>query len=348
MFGFEQEMEDAIYSVRHGSITESEDVMHPDIRYNFYRTMNDEVYLMDNEVINRFRYKPELQGLMGEPGCFIIKTVYYKSLNVDCINKYINLYISLGYSNNNNNEYINKLNEMKKEYRFNANVRLIYFVSEKLIKEHGVVAVDNFTVIKDLDEYSKKEKKRKDDTGAIIKLFQVDFLTPNESTVVKISEDLDVKIPIIKNTELVEGLYLKIDDKVHRLNKFVGDIASDLKGKVTEMTNYTKDKLEKALDEEINVKREIRKIAYEKYRNIIDLTKMEIKFKNDLETTKYKNELDRTSLEHKVAIERATAEHKGRIDESKLSAELALKELKYEEQQTSSAFGFIKDVLKLL
>ena len=348
MFDIEKEINDSVYSVRYGNIVENEDIIYPDIRYNFYRTIEDEIYLMDNEVINRFRYKPELQILMEEKGCYIIKTVYYKAIDVDCLNKYINLYISLGYSNNSNNEYINKLKEMKEEYRFNANIRLIYFISEKIINQHSILDVDNFTIIKNLDEYISSRNSNKVDSGAIIKLFSVDFITSKDSAVINISDDLDIKIPILKNTDLPEGFYIKINDKIHRLNKFIGDVNNELKTTVNNISSYTKDKLEKSLNEEISIKREIRKIAYEKYRNIIDLTKMEIKFKNDLETLKYKNELDKASLEHKVSIERAAAEHKSRLDESKLSAELELKELKYEDQQTSSAFGFIRDVLRLL
>ena len=348
MFDLEQEVGDVIYSMRHGSIVENEDVIHPDIRYNFYRTMNKEAYIVDNEVVTRFRYKPEMQGLVGEPGCFIVKTIYYKAIDIDTLNKYIDFYIALGYSSNNNNEYINKLNQMKEEYRFNANIRLIYFVSEKLLKEHEVIEVDNFTIIKDLQNYATRKQSSKENVGTMIKLFYVDFITPNDNKVINISEDLDIKVPVIKNTDLVEGFYLKVNGKVHRLNKFIGDVKKDLENTVNNINDYAKEKIEKSLNEEVAIKREIRKIAYEKYRNIIDLTKMEIKFKNELETTKYKNELDKASLEHKVSLERASLEHKSKMDESRLNSELALKEMKYQEQQTSSAFGFIRDVLKLL
>ena len=359
MFDTEEEINDTVYSIRHGSIVENEDVVHPDIRYNFYRTMEDEIHLIDNEVISRFRYKPELKILMEERGCYIIKTIYYKAIDVDCLNKYINLYISLGYSNNSNNEYINKLKEMKEEYRFNANIRLIYFVSEKLINQHRIIDVDNFTILKDIGEYASMKNKSNTNLGATIKLFSVDFVTPKDNTIVNISDDLDIKIPIVKNTDLAEGFYIKIDDTVHRLNKFIGDVGNELKTTVNNVASYAKEKLEKSLNDEVNIKREIRKIAYEKYRNIIDLTKMEIKFKNDLETLKYKNDLDKTSLEHKISLERESLAHKNRLEESKAmreaelfeakhSAEMELKDLKYADQQTSSAFGFIRDVLRLL
>jgi len=338
MFDTEMVNDDTLYSYRGSNISENEDVVYPNIRYNFYRTSDSEIYLMDNDLVHMFMYKPEMNKILPDKGYFIIKTIYYKGIDIDTIDKFISLYIKLGYSNTNNNEYINKLTEIKENYRFNANIRLIYFIPEKVVNEYKVFNVDSFIIIKDINEYGNKQSKiNSNDLGLPIKLFYVDFITPSDSKIIQIDEKVKLRIPIVKNKDLPEGLYLDTDGKEHRLNRFLGDLSDDISTTSNKLASFTKDRLESKVNDEINLKKEIRKIAYEKYRDIIDLTKMEIKFNNDIKTLEYTNDLSLAKAEKDVEL-----------SERKLTHEIKLKEMRAEEQQVSSAFGFIKDVLKLL
>jgi len=85
--------------------------------------------------------------------------------------------------------------------------------------------------------------------------------------------------------------------------------------------------------EEIGIKKDLRKIAYEKYRNMLDLIAMLMKADNDVTIAEYKLKSD----SYKLAMEKVKTEKEM----------LAIQE-KYRNQEFSTILSFVKDIFKFI
>jgi len=324
------------------NISEIEDVIQPSIRYNFYRTSDIKAYAFDNDIVNVFKPKYSFNAIFQEKGFYIIKTIYYKNLDIDTIKEILDFYIGLGYKFNGNNFYIETLEKHIENFNPNLNIRLVYFISEDLIKKYSIIPIDNFIITDNLrkvieDREVRDVRKEIEEKGLVCRLFYVDNMTNKPVKKIKINDKIKLDVPVIRDTDNSEGLHMAVGKNEFSLNKFIGDVRDS----ITEVS----DKLATAVDDIVNTKvtddltlrKEIRKIAYEKYKDIIELVKLDTKFKNEKELLKFKSNLERSKYEEEARLmrEKAMYEHQAR-------------EFKYEQQQTSSLLGFARDILKLL
>ena len=343
LFDKEEYYKDNIYSnsVR-ANLSEVEDAIKPDTRYNFYRTTVDKAYLFDGDVAIPFRYNLNMNGLFSEKGYFIVKTVYYKGLDVTTIEEIVEFYVALGYKHNANNKYIEVIEEQKAEYKFDLNLRVIHFVSERLLEDSGVIDLGNFILSKDLtklSEYIIEENKERNEEllSRVVKFFYVDNLTKEREKAIKVGHNLDLTMPVVRSKELAEGLHLDIDNKVIPLRRFIGDIRDSIDEEVDKLSDIVSNQIATKINDDITIRQAIRKIAYEKYKDIIDLIKMDAKFKTEAELLRIKTNLDMAKTSNEIKL----AKNKHRYD-------IALQEEKYSSQQVSSVFGFARDIMKLI
>jgi len=329
---------DAIYSrFSKTSLSLVDDVVNPAIRYNFYRTTNKKAFIYDNDIVHIFTSNFELNSMFEEKGFFIIKTVYYKNLDLDTIKSIIKTYIGLGYKFNGNNTYIEKLEELEENYTYSTNMRFVYFISEELLEEHnGIIHLENFIITDDLDKIVENHHIE-EDINYNFKFFYVDNLSKDKNRELEITDNVKLDIPVLKDSSLTEGLYLKAGDKLHFINEFIGDVGSNIKDTLNNIKVKVVDNVNTVVNDNLNIKKEIRKIAYEKYKDIIDLVKQEIKMENDVELLKLKSSIERSKANAEIEA----------IREKSYNDRLVA-EAKYDNTRVSSAFGFIKDIIKLI
>ena len=339
----EEYYKDKIYSTTTTtSLSEIDDIIQPAIRYNFYKTSNSKAYVFDNDVVNVFKNKYSFNAVFQEKGFYIVKTVYYRSLDIDTVNEIIDFYIALGYKFNGNNFYLETLEKHKEDFNPNLNIRLVYFISEDILDKYSILPIDNFIVTKDLkkiieDREVKDIKNEIDEKGLVCKLFYIDNLTNKPTKKIKIDDKIKIDVPIIKDENSSEGLHMAIGNKEFSLNKFIGDVRDSITEVSDKLNKILEDKIATKVSDDLTLRKEIRKIAYEKYKDIIELVKMDTKFKNEKELLEFKSNLERSKYENEMRLAREKALY-----------EQQTREFKYEQQQTSSLLGFARDILKLL
>ena len=326
---------DFVYSKRNEPISVNDDVIYPSIRYNFYRTAEKDIFIKDDDIIYKFKYKPEMYKVFNEPGYFIIKTVYYKDMRVDELNEIIDFYTYNGYMNN-DLSITEKIKELRNNLRTTANIRLIYFFKESDVETLKYKKVDNFIIIPDLKEYVNNLKEIEEfNKAAIVKLFYVDLLETKEKKELNIDKSLSV--PVIRTDKLKKGLYIGIDDKFINIDELINRKSDLIIEAIKDLANKSKEITNEIIGENINIKREVRKIVHEKYRDLFSLIKEQIKYENELKTAEFKLAMDKEKVEKEIELM-----------EKKFMQEIIAKEQKSDHSLTLNAMSLLKEIFKLI